>query len=265
MPVANPAGLAGARAGACLFLGEASQPQGCSAWAAALAEHAHFSTVVLADLISARPPSGAPGIMECVRGMASLPTLEMPLNITLARVDALENPFLLSIFSTSPSSSSPPPASAASPPPHARPPPSFTSPSAAASAAAAPTVAGGAEAGTGGECTRVCKAVEQVAAFPSRVNLDTLSCWEPSSRAEERCCAVYATVAHSSTTPAVATPRPSALAHQSSASRHVSTSRWSAGGHMSRRESSEREARDKRGYEPLALDAAPYSRLYSWA
>ena len=180
MPVANPAGLAGARAGACLFLGEASQPQGCSAWAAALKEHAHFATIVLADLISARPPSGAPGIMECVRDLASRPTLEMPLNITLARVDALEDPFLLSVFSTPPSSFSPPPAT---PPPHARPPPSFTSPSAATTAAAAPPVAGGAEAGTGGGCARVCTAMEQVAALPvgrillSVLLLPVLSVW----------------------------------------------------------------------------------------
>ena len=59
LPVANPSELKGAREGACLFLGEASQPYGCGAWAAALADHAHFSTVVFADLVSARPPASA--------------------------------------------------------------------------------------------------------------------------------------------------------------------------------------------------------------
>ncbi|KAJ1480168.1 hypothetical protein T484DRAFT_1811519 [Baffinella frigidus] len=154
MPVANPAGLAGARAGACLFLGEASQPQGCSAWAAALAGNAHFSTIVLADLISARPPSGTPGIMECVRQLASLPTLEMPLNITLSRVDALEDPFLLSVFTISSSAPPAPPPTAATPPPHGRRAPTFTSPSATPSAAAAPLAAGGVGTGAGGGCAR---------------------------------------------------------------------------------------------------------------
>ena len=131
LPVANPSELKGAREGACLFLGEASQPYGCGAWAAALADHAHFSTVVFADLVSARPPASAgaaPGISSCVAELAAQPELDMPLNITLARIEAIDDPFLLTVLAK------PDPAQAAA----SSPAPQGSAPSPAATAAVAP-------------------------------------------------------------------------------------------------------------------------------